>query len=347
MISTVEELRNHGLMAAFGIAAIKIYQDTFSKVTPPRCRYTPSCSQYGIEAIQEWGLIQGIQITRERISRCHRPNGGYDPIPQKNPDKLAISRKKLGTKVTQKTIEYADFETIPNQMSLDVVTDYHHQFRLILSYPIEREFLSRSDFKSKITEFKQLVLEIPTYALLYQISQVEVGAVGDYYLLRFAGTIAGEYLENSTDEVIQLITEQLAGFLLAARANEFDSIYFEVDGQVFIAPQPEEKVVPMDYKVEQNFWDFTSDDAIWDIYWGSFTIDAVVDMLAEVSGVGGDLLASGIDSISDSIQDPEFMNVDTDLAIEGCQEDLSLNEGCDVDGCALDINPFDGCNGCA
>ncbi len=63
MVSTIEALRNHGLVAAFGISSIKLYQNTLSKIAPSRCRYTPSCSQYGIEAIEEWGLIEGIKRT--------------------------------------------------------------------------------------------------------------------------------------------------------------------------------------------------------------------------------------------------------------------------------------------
>lgn len=48
------------------------------------CRFTPTCSNYAIEAINEYGTIKGIKLTIKRILRC-RPNGdfGYDPVPAK------------------------------------------------------------------------------------------------------------------------------------------------------------------------------------------------------------------------------------------------------------------------
>ena len=67
---------------AIGIGLIKIYKALISPLLPPSCRYTPTCSQYGIEAIQKYGLIKGSWFTAKRIGRC-RPGGGsgYDPVP--------------------------------------------------------------------------------------------------------------------------------------------------------------------------------------------------------------------------------------------------------------------------
>ncbi|HEY0298084.1 MAG TPA: membrane protein insertion efficiency factor YidD [Arachidicoccus sp.] len=64
------------------IGAIKIYQMVISPMYPASCRFTPSCSQYGIEAFKKYGLFKGFWLTVKRIMRC-RPGGGsgYDPVP--------------------------------------------------------------------------------------------------------------------------------------------------------------------------------------------------------------------------------------------------------------------------
>jgi putative membrane protein insertion efficiency factor len=64
------------------IFLIKVWQRTFSQVLPPSCRFTPSCSQYGVEAIQKYGALKGGWLTVKRIGRCQPFNpGGYDPVP--------------------------------------------------------------------------------------------------------------------------------------------------------------------------------------------------------------------------------------------------------------------------
>lgn len=64
------------------LALIRLWQWTFSRVLPPTCRFYPSCSQYGYEAISRYGVLRGGWLTVRRVARCHPFNpGGYDPVP--------------------------------------------------------------------------------------------------------------------------------------------------------------------------------------------------------------------------------------------------------------------------
>ena len=61
---------------------IRLYQLTISRVLPPSCRFYPSCSHYGYEAVKKHGAIRGGWLTLKRLARCQPFNpGGYDPIP--------------------------------------------------------------------------------------------------------------------------------------------------------------------------------------------------------------------------------------------------------------------------
>jgi uncharacterized protein len=64
------------------IAVIKIYQYTLSPFLMPSCRYTPSCSVYGVEAIKKYGPVKGGWLTIKRLLSCNPWGGsGYDPVP--------------------------------------------------------------------------------------------------------------------------------------------------------------------------------------------------------------------------------------------------------------------------
>ena len=61
---------------------IKLYQWILSPLLGPKCRFTPTCSQYSLEAFKKYGLIKGLWLSARRISRCHPWGGhGYDPVP--------------------------------------------------------------------------------------------------------------------------------------------------------------------------------------------------------------------------------------------------------------------------
>ncbi|MGM9688920.1 MAG: membrane protein insertion efficiency factor YidD [Alloprevotella sp.] len=64
------------------ILPIRFYQLYVSPMLPPACRYTPTCSQYAIEAIQKHGALKGLWLAVRRLLRCHPWGGsGYDPVP--------------------------------------------------------------------------------------------------------------------------------------------------------------------------------------------------------------------------------------------------------------------------
>ncbi|WP_205757700.1 membrane protein insertion efficiency factor YidD [Macrococcus sp. DPC7161] len=66
------------------IAIIKFYRAYISPMTPPTCRFTPTCSQYGLEAIETHGALKGGYLTIKRILKCHPLHpGGIDLVPEK------------------------------------------------------------------------------------------------------------------------------------------------------------------------------------------------------------------------------------------------------------------------
>ena len=75
------ELFKKGLSAIL-IALIKVYQWTLNPLIGRSCRYTPTCSNYGIEAIEKHGPFKGSWLTLKRVLSCN-PWGGsvYDPVP--------------------------------------------------------------------------------------------------------------------------------------------------------------------------------------------------------------------------------------------------------------------------
>lgn len=67
---------------------IRFYQRRISPLFGPKCRYYPTCSQYALEALEEWGAFRGMLLTIRRLMRCNIffP-GGVDPVPKKKEKK--------------------------------------------------------------------------------------------------------------------------------------------------------------------------------------------------------------------------------------------------------------------
>lgn len=64
------------------IMLVKFYQICISPLKPACCRFTPTCSQYALEALKKYGPIKGLYLAVRRILRCHPWGGsGYDPVP--------------------------------------------------------------------------------------------------------------------------------------------------------------------------------------------------------------------------------------------------------------------------
>ena len=64
------------------VAPIRFYRAFISPLTPPSCRFTPTCSQYAIEALRKHGPFRGLALAVWRILRCNPWGGsGYDPVP--------------------------------------------------------------------------------------------------------------------------------------------------------------------------------------------------------------------------------------------------------------------------
>ena len=76
-LDVVADLPRRGL-----VALIRAYQLVISPALPPACRFTPTCSQYALEAIRRHGAARGSWLAVRRLARCHPFNpGGFDAVP--------------------------------------------------------------------------------------------------------------------------------------------------------------------------------------------------------------------------------------------------------------------------
>ena len=64
-----------------GVKAVRIYKLVVSPWLPPSCRFVPTCSDYALDAIEQYGLIRGTARALARLVRCHPLHrGGFDPL---------------------------------------------------------------------------------------------------------------------------------------------------------------------------------------------------------------------------------------------------------------------------
>lgn len=64
------------------LAGIRFYRAFISPLSPPSCRYVPTCSEYAMTAVEKYGVRRGGWLAIKRILRCHPfHKGGYDPVP--------------------------------------------------------------------------------------------------------------------------------------------------------------------------------------------------------------------------------------------------------------------------
>lgn len=74
-------------MKRLALGLIRLYQRTLSRVLPPTCRFTPTCSEYAAQAIERFGVMKGGWLGVRRICRCHPfSSGGDDPVPGVEPE---------------------------------------------------------------------------------------------------------------------------------------------------------------------------------------------------------------------------------------------------------------------
>ncbi|MDN3608631.1 membrane protein insertion efficiency factor YidD [Vibrio ostreicida] len=69
-------------LARVAIGLVRLYQGLISPLLGPRCRFSPTCSAYAIEAIKAHGCVKGCWLSSKRLLKCHPlSEGGFDPVP--------------------------------------------------------------------------------------------------------------------------------------------------------------------------------------------------------------------------------------------------------------------------
>lgn len=83
-------------MARIVLRVIRLYRRWLSPLTPPSCRFTPTCSAYAEQAVSEHGTLRGGWLAFRRVLRCHPFGGsGYDPVPGKRPRREELEQPPM------------------------------------------------------------------------------------------------------------------------------------------------------------------------------------------------------------------------------------------------------------
>jgi uncharacterized protein len=332
MVSNIETFRHRGI-EDIALGAIHLYQTQISTRTRAKCRFSPSCSNYAKQAIKLHGIIDGLLLFWTRYRKCNPKykgkNCGFDPVP------VFLQSGKIqtqsSTNVTRNDLKTTQYEQVARRTT-DFRPEYDYRFKLIMTYPLGRQFYDKVDLKVKIAEFNSYVLQVEQYAIMFAVDIVEAGTAKGVYLLRVQGTFSGEYLETKIDEVVQLLILQFENFFDIMQKGELKPVYFEIDGQVVY--QPPSDVIP-----QENAWERTSDRTFWDDYWDSYVISDLVELAANIlQGLAenADYVTVDLPEAADNtvFADPPILSP---LGIDPTPPgDLSVPDG------GLDLNPFDG-----
>ena len=66
------------------LASLRFYKRRISPLLPPACKYTPTCSEYAMQAVERYGAVYGGYLAARRLLRCHPfAKGGYDTVPER------------------------------------------------------------------------------------------------------------------------------------------------------------------------------------------------------------------------------------------------------------------------
>ncbi len=98
------------------ILALRGYQKYISPMTPPTCRYYPSCSQYAVIAVQRHGLLKGVPMAVWRVLRCNPWSaGGVDDVPEKVPREHRHGHTHHGSSAADSPEGTPMVETVPQE----------------------------------------------------------------------------------------------------------------------------------------------------------------------------------------------------------------------------------------
>lgn len=89
------------MVARLLLLFITVYQRVISPLMPARCRFYPSCSAYGAEAIRVHGALKGSLLAARRVTKCHPFNpGGFDPVPPAKHEHTTVPSRAPHSRVT-------------------------------------------------------------------------------------------------------------------------------------------------------------------------------------------------------------------------------------------------------